>query len=274
VSEDRTSPVVAGPENAPGDLLDLLDLEEIEVGLYRGAFVFDEPWALYGGQVAAQCLRAAALTVGPDRQPHSLHGYFLRPGDASIPTVFSVERDRDGRSYTARRVVAVQRGEVIFNMAASFKVAEDGLDAQVPEPPSTTAPEESRAFAIPRLFSFEGRLPEQSRPGLAWPDRFWARSTADLGDDPLLHACALTYLSDISTGLGGFESDGHVSSSSIDHAVWFHRPARLDEWVLCELAPVSVAGGRGLYSESLFDRSGRLLATVAQEALFRRAREH
>ena len=273
MSEDRTGPVVAGPENAPGALLDLLDLEEVEVGLYRGCFVFDEPWALYGGQVAAQCLRAAALTVGPDRQPHSLHGYFLRPGDASIPTVFSVERDRDGRSYAARRVVAIQRGEVIFNMSASFKVAEDGLDAQVPVIPATTSPEQSSPFTIPRLFSFEGRLVEQPRPNLTWPDRFWARCTSDLGEDPLLHACALTYLSDISTGLGAFQTDGYVSRSSIDHSVWFHRAGRLDEWVLCDLTPVSVAGGRGLYSESIFDGAGRLLATVAQEALFRRPRE-
>jgi acyl-CoA thioesterase-2 len=273
VTEDSTRAAVAGPENAPGDLLDLLALEEVEVGLYRGGCVFDEPWALYGGQVAAQCLRAAGLTVGSDRQPHSLHGYFLRPGDASIPTVFSVERDRDGGSYAARRVVAVQRGEVIFNMSASFKVAEEGLDRQVPVLPTTTAPDQSQPFTIPRLFSFEGRLVEQSRPDLPWPERFWARCTSSLDDDPLLHACALTYLSDISTGLGSFQTDGYASRSSIDHALWFHRPARLDEWVLCDLTPVSVAGGRGLYTESLFDRGGRLLATVAQEALFRRPRQ-
>ncbi len=270
---DEHASTVAGPENAPGDLLDLLDLEEIDVGLYRGRLVFEERYALYGGQVAAQCLRAAGLTVGPDRRPHSLHGYFLRAGDASIPTVFRVERDRDGRSYTARRVIAVQRGEVIFNMSASFKVVEDGLDAQLPVPPAVAGPDDATPFVLPRLFSFEGRLVEQSRPGLAWPDRFWARSTADLGDDPLLHACALTYLSDISSGLGAFEADGYRSTSSIDHALWFHRPARLDEWVLCVLTPVSVAGGRGLYSESIFDRTGGLVASVAQEALFRRRRD-
>jgi acyl-CoA thioesterase II len=253
-------------------LLDLLDLEEIDRDLYRANFVFPDPFRLYGGQVAAQALRAAGLSVDPGRRPHSLHGYFLRAGDATRPMVFQVFRDRDGRSFTARRVVALQGGEVILNMSASFQIPEEGHDAQVPTMPSIPDPEESASHEIPRLFSFEGRAAPQPYPGMAWPTRFWARCTAPLNDDPLLHACALTYLSDISTGLSLFRTATHAPSSSLDHAVWFHRPIDANDWMLSDLVPHTASGGRGWYTGSIYDRQGVLLASVAQESLFRRRR--
>ena len=253
-------------------LLDLLDLEEVDRDLYRANFVFPDTYALYGGQVAAQALRAAGLTAGPDRLPHSLHGYFLRSGDASRPTVFRVHRDRDGRSFSARRVVALQGGEVIFNMSASFHTAESGQDEQVVRMPEVPAPQDCDPWTFPRLFSMAGRRPPQPYPDHRWPTRAWGRCTAGLGDDRLLHACVLTYLSDMLSGLTPLERGEGRSGSSLDHAVWFHRPARLDEWVLMDLVPHSVAAGRGWYTGSLFAPDGTLVASLTQETLFRRRR--
>ncbi|MFE2985784.1 acyl-CoA thioesterase [Streptomyces sp. NPDC059262] len=253
-------------------LLDILNLERVELDLFRGNFVCPDPLALYGGQVAAQALRAAGLTVEQDRLPHSLHGYFLRPGDASLPTVFQVFRDRDGRSFSARRVVALQRGKVIFNMSASFHAEEKGIDEQIPALPEVPAPDDCPVSRMPRLFSFESRQVEQPYGDTEWPTRFWARCTAPLGTDPLLNACALTYVSDISSGLAPFNSPTDHSGSSLDHAVWFHRDALLTDWVLIDMVPRSIAGGRGWYHGALFDRDGALVASLTQEALFRRRR--
>jgi acyl-CoA thioesterase-2 len=253
-------------------LLDLLDLEEIDRDLYRANLAFDDVWHLYGGQVAAQALRAAGLCVAPDRRPHSLHGYFLRAGDAARPTVFQVFRDRDGRSFSARRVVALQGGEVIFNMSASFQVPEDGAEAQEEVMPDVPAAEGSPAHDFFRLFSFEGRAVPQPYEDMEWLTRFWARCTESLKGDPLLNACALTYISDVSTGLLRFNNSTHASSASLDHAVWFHRPPEADDWMLLDLAPHTTSGGRGWYTGSVYDRGGRLIASIAQESLFRKRR--
>ncbi|MFI0961285.1 acyl-CoA thioesterase [Streptomyces sp. NPDC021080] len=270
--EDYLPPVLDTISVDP--LLDMLALEEIDHNLYRGYLVFSERFALYGGQVAAQALRAASLTVPRDRLPHSLHGYFLRPGNASRPTVFQVDRDRDGGSYSARRVVALQGGEVIFSMSASFHRGNEGPDKQVADLPAIPVPEDCEGFVLPRLFSMEGRSVRDQVSQSGWPTRFWARSTAGIGNDPMLNACVLTYLSDISSGLFELEDPGDNvrSGSSLDHSVWFHRPALLDEWVLTDLRPHSIAQGRGLYTGSVFDRTGQLVATIAQEALFRPVR--
>ena len=258
-------------EGSARSLLDLLALERIDRDLYRTTAVFADRWPLYGGQVAAQALRAAGSTVDDERLPHSLHGYFLRPGDASQPTVLHVHRDRDGRSFSARRVVAVQDGDVIFNMAASFHRSEGGPDAVEVRLPDVAAPQECEPWDIPRLFSFEGRTPQQPYDGTRFPTRFWARCTVPL-DSPLLQACALTYLSDIGSGLMAFETDDQRSSASLDHAVWFHRAVRADEWVLNEMVPHTVSGGRGWYTGSLFTTDGTLVASLAQESLFRARR--
>jgi acyl-CoA thioesterase II len=254
---------------SPG-LVDLLSLERIEADLYRTSVVYEDPYGLYGGQVAAQALRAAAQTVPDGRLPHSLHGYFLSRGDASRPVLLMVNRDRDGRSYSNRRVIAVQNGTVIFNMAASFHITEEGSDYQAYEMPAVEPPQSlpdlSRRV---RLLGIDVRIPSQARPGQEWPSRVWMMSRDKL-DGEIMHACALTYVSDMFTGLAtvpGIESVGPVTT--LDHAVWFYRRASLDDWVLMDLEPVSTAGGRGMYTGRIFSRDGTLAAGIAQESLFR-----
>lgn len=253
----------------PGDLLDLLRLEQIEEDTFRAGYVFDEDWPLYGGQVAAQALLAAGSTVAGDRPPHSLHGYFLRRGDASRPTMFKVDRDRDGLSFSARRVVAIQRGEVIFSAAVSFAAPAPGLDVQAPRLPEVTGPEDSLPWVVPRMFSLEVMIPPEDGVS-AWPSRFWSRFTTDIGDDVLLNAAALTYLSDVSADLHSFATDGFIPAASLDHAVWFHHSARLQDWIFTDYSARAIAGNRGMYTGSLFDRTGRMVASVAQEALYRK----
>ncbi len=254
---------------------DVIALEQIDENLYRANFVFDEEWSLYGGQAAAQALLAAGLTVG-DRRPHSLHGYFLRAGDAARPTIFQVFRDRDGRSFSARRVVALQGGEVIFNASMSFQTPVEAPSRQVPAMPETLEPADGEPYPIQRLFSCEGRVVPQpdygQDPALdsRWPARFWSRCTDPaMTAGPLLDACALTYLSDISCGLAPFAQDGWQPGPSLDHAIWFHQPGVTGDWLLNEFQPITATGDRGMYTGTVFDRAGRLVATIAQETVFR-----
>jgi acyl-CoA thioesterase-2 len=263
--DDGTVP----PGQAGVTLLDLLDLEELDRDLYRTTAVFDEPYSLFGGQVAAQALLAAGRTVPDDRLPHSLHGYYLSRGNAARPAIFRVERDRDGRSFSARRVVAIQGGQVIFNMSCSFHRPQTGLDRQAGPPPATEAPASLPRLQLPRQFDVECRRPAQPYPDADWETRLWARATVPLTDDPLLHASVLTYLSDVSGGLAAWHDGRSHSGASLDHAVWFHRPVRLDDWVLMDVTPRSAAGGRGLYNGTIHSGDGRLVATIVQECLFR-----
>jgi acyl-CoA thioesterase-2 len=271
---DRVAPQ---PEPAPSagepTVLDVLDLEELDRDLYRSRLVFADPFPLYGGQVAAQALLAAGRTVPPERLPHSLHGYFLRSGDAARPTVFRVDRDRDGGSFSARRVVALQNGEVVFSMSASFQGPGRGPDVQVEDAPATDPPEAAEPMTVPRLFSMEGRRPAQPYPTAHFPTRFWARAAVPLPDDELVHACVLTYLSDIGTGLSALpeDLDGFTAAPgpTLDHAVWFHRSADLGGWVLMDMVPRTVSGGRGWYTGSVTTREGVLAASFVQETLFR-----
>ncbi|HUZ23859.1 MAG TPA: acyl-CoA thioesterase domain-containing protein [Streptosporangiaceae bacterium] len=259
-----------GWSESGADLLDVLALEPIEQNLYRANLVFAQEHALYGGQVAAQALRAAGLTVDPERHVHSLHGYFLRKGDSQIPTVYQVFRDRDGRSFSARRVVAIQRGAVIFNMSASFHVRQDGWASQTEPMPAAEPPVGLPASDLHRLFSMEGRIPTQpfaDRTPL--PTRFWARATVPLGDDPLVHACALAYLSDILTGVLPAEDGSARPGPSLDHAVWFHGAVDLNDWTLSDYHPRVSGHGRGWYTGSIFNSGGTLVASIAQETLFR-----
>ncbi|WP_028660464.1 acyl-CoA thioesterase [Nocardioides insulae] len=275
-----SSPDFAPLDGFDTDLRTLFELERIDRDLFRAATVFSERFALYGGQVAAQALRAAGSTTPEGRRPHSLHGYFLRPGNAAQPTVFQVFRDRDGGSFSARRVVALQDGEVIFSASVSFQ-------GEVPEAPreqvptlgeDVPSPDESPAYTIPRLFSFEGRSVPQPHeapgaPSGRWPTRFWARcAEPELAADPLVDACVVTYLSDISTGIGPFARDGWWPGPSLDHAIWFHQNGGAADWMLMDLHPHAVANGRGLYTGSIFDAAGHLLATLAQECLHRAPR--
>ncbi|WP_067662642.1 acyl-CoA thioesterase [Nocardia miyunensis] len=259
-------------ESAPvasSTLLDLLEVEQIDRNLHRSVLVFDEPFALYGGQVAAQALLAAGRTVPGSRLPHSLHCYYLRGGSAARPVLYRVDEDRDGRSYSARRVTALQDGEVIFTMSASFAVARPGADHEVEAMPDVAGPETLPEWEFERMWSMQARVPPRRTPATPWPSLFWARSAIDLPDSPLLHACVLTYLSDTSSGLVDVPGGAEWAGSTLDHAVWFHRPARLDEWVLVDLLPQTVAAGRGLYTGTIRRTDGVTVATLAQESLFR-----
>jgi acyl-CoA thioesterase II len=251
-------------------ILDLLNLEYVEENIYRCCTVFEAGRRLYGGQVAAQALYAAGRTVPEGRLPHSLHGYFLRQGSTQRPTLLQVERDRDGQSFSARRVVAIQNGEVIFNMAASFAAPRAGADLEAESVPEIPAPDATPRLTHPYHESFEFRTEQD---GYRMPSRFWIRCTAELPDDPLLHAAILAYTSDISNGLISLEGDSSRAGPSLDHAVWFHRPARADEWTWQDLIPHTAAAGRGLYTGTVHSVAGSRIATIAQEALFRELRK-
>lgn len=259
------------------DLVELLELEEIDNDLYRGSneSSADRYPALFGGQVAAQALRAAAYTVPGGRLPNSLHGYFLRPGRFERPVILRVERDRDGGSVSARHVVAIQGGEVIFSMSASFQTPRQGVSFSTPRRPAA-GPEgiEDRDF----LDRFTTTLRIRALPPTVpygdddWPvpARMWVRTRDRLPDDPVVHACALTYASDLGSGFGDGTAEGLPRGGpSIDHALWFHEPIRMDEWVLLEMWPLKAGGGRGLYSGTMQSEDGRVGAVLTQEILFR-----
>ena len=253
------------------DLGRILDIERLDRDLFRGIHGTNaaERASLFGGQVAAQALMAAGLTVGDDRNPHSLHGYFLRRGRPDRPVLLYVDRDRDGRSFSARHVSAVQEGEVIFSMLASFHLDEPGgtFDA---------APDELSSFedtVVSQNFLLEIRTPAEmstdpARP--SFPDYLWIRAAHPLPDDRLSQAAALTYISDLGSGFGQVQQpDLPLGGPSIDHAVWFHTPVRVDDWVQLKVWPVKAGGSRGLYHGAIRDQQGRLGATLAQEMLLR-----
>jgi acyl-CoA thioesterase II len=274
-------------------LVDLLDLEPIEVNVFRGRSPDERRQRVFGGQVAGQALVAAARTVDPDRSVHSLHGYFLRPGDPQIPILYDVDRIRDGQSFTTRRVVAIQHGKAIFNLQVSFHVAEPGLEHEVPMPAGLPAPDSLPDFRT-RMEPYRERLGdwyEQPRPiDTRYVDlmpaerhgpqghrqRVWLRADGTLPDDPVLHACVLTYASDMTlldTTLlphGISWHDEVVQMASLDHAMWFHRPFRADEWLLYDQSTPSTSNARGLAEGRIFSADGRLAVTVVQEGLIRK----
>jgi acyl-CoA thioesterase-2 len=278
---DGTQDPIEGSEAEARDvaeLLHLLDVEELDRDIFRGQNPEDDVRRprLFGGQVAAQAARAAGLTVPADRSLHSLHGYFLRAGQADRPTILHVDRDRDGRSFSARHVSARQDGEVIMSLLVSFHVGEEGLELQAADLPDDVPPPEAvppPAGWYPHGSVLDLRITGTGPRGGPWggpPHQFWARARGPLPDDPLLHACVLTYLSDVGTGLEKLELDEPWWGPSLDHAVWFHHQARLDDWVLVDLLPGAAAGGRGFYTGTVHDREGHLLATIAQEHEMRR----
>ncbi len=274
-------------------LVDLLDLEPIEVNIFRGVSPDEDRQRTFGGQVAGQALVAAARTVGDDRWVHSLHAYFLRPGDPSVPILYEVDRIRDGRSFTTRRVVAIQHGRAIFNLAASFQVEEPGLEHQSPMPPAPD-PESLPTFAE-RYADYADRMGTwltRPRPidtryvdpvgtvlpaELPGPDgrQVWFRADGRLPDDPVLHACVLTYASDMTlldatiAPHGFVNVEGKIMMASLDHAMWFHRPFRADEWLLYVQGSPSASGARGLAWGGIFTAEGALVVSVVQEGLIR-----
>jgi len=273
-------------------LLELLDLEELEVNLFRGFSPKEERLRVFGGQVAAQALVAAGRTVPDDRPVHSLHSYFLRPGDVATPIVYFVDRIRDGRSFTTRRVVAVQKGEAIFNMSASFQVREEGLEHHLtmPEAPD---PESLPTFRERMVRRFGDQLPDslaRERPidiricePLDWKPRagqparanVWMRSVAELPDDERIHAAVFVYASDYTLTDTVMRPHGvhwmqrGVMTASLDHCVWFHSSFRADQWWLYAQDSPAAAGARGLARGSIFTRDGRLACSVAQEVVLR-----
>ena len=277
---DAIGPVDRGEAESRdvAELLRVLDLEELDRDIFRGVNPRGDERRprLFGGQVAAQAARAASLTVPDDRSIHSLHGYFLRAGQADRPTILHVDRDRDGRSYSGRHVAARQDGEVIMSLLVSFHVDEAGPEFQavdLPEgvPAPEDVPEPSAASMHRSIFDLRitGRGEARGEhPGS--PFQFWARARGRLPDDRLLHSCVLAYLSDLGTGLDRLPpAETQWWGPSLDHAVWFHHPGRMDDWVLVDLVPGAAAGGRGFYTGTVHDRAGLLLATIAQEHVMR-----
>ncbi len=278
-------------------LLSILDLEQLEHNLFRGRSPQDGWQRVFGGQVIGQALVAAERTV-EDRFAHSLHAYFMRPGDPSVPIIYEVDRIRDGKSFNTRRVVAIQHGQAIFSMSASFHLEEEGFDhqAEMPDvpgpdelpglndikekfvdqmPPNIKTyfererPIEMRPVDTSRFFTHEKREPTQS---------IWIRASEKLPDDPGLHQCALAYASDFSlldTALiahGRILFDPSLMLASLDHAMWFHRPCRADGWLLYTMDSPAAHGARGFSRGSIFTPEGVLVASVAQEGLIRERR--
>ncbi|MDT5139588.1 MAG: acyl-CoA thioesterase [Mycobacterium sp.] len=271
----------------------ILDLEQLEVNIYRGSVFSPDSGFLqrtFGGHVAGQSLVSAVRTVDPRYQVHSLHGYFLRPGDAKERTVFTVERTRDGGSFATRRVNAIQHGEIIFSMGASFQTDQEGInhqDAMPAAPPPDGLPGLSsvKVFDEAGFKQFEEwdvcivpRERLQLLPGKASQQQVWFRHRDPLPDDPVLHICALAYMSDL-TLLGSaqvthMEERQHLQVSSLDHAMWFMRAFRADEWLLYDQSSPSASGGRSLCQGKIFNQSGEMVAAVMQEGLTRFKREY
>lgn len=279
-------------------LLQRLDLERLDRDLFRGLSPDDGRPQVFGGQVAAQALVAAVRTV-EGLPAHSLHAYFLRPGSPKTPIIYEVDRIRDGRSFVTRRVIAIQEGEAIFSMAASFNITQEGPSHHI-EMPEAPAPDDlpsnderiAKAVAEDRhpLFAF---LQQMERPmDLRDADpmdpskpvrkpgahKVWFRARSPLPDDPLIHQCVLTYASDYNLVEGGLREHGiswmdpQWQVASLDHALWFHRPFRADEWLLYVVDSPSTSGSRGLNFGHVFAQDGTLVATAAQEGLMRKRR--
>ncbi|MER7574436.1 acyl-CoA thioesterase II [Streptomyces sp. NPDC052415] len=285
------------------DLLDLLDLEQIEENIFRGQSRSAVVPRVFGGQVAAQALVAAGRTVPEDRLAHSLHAYFLRIGDPGAPIVYTVDRMNDGRSFTARRVVAVQHGQPIFALSASFQRPEEGFEHQAPMPgapdPATlpTSEERLRGYGHLDRGILEKFLEARAAVDVRYVDeppfgrygeprephsQVWFRTNGKLDsevDDPLMHVVLATYVSDMTLldsvllahGRGGW-AVGDVVGASLDHAMWFHRPFRADEWLLYDQHSPSASGGRGLGQARIYTQDGRLAVSVIQEGVVRAPR--
>jgi acyl-CoA thioesterase II len=276
-------------------LLDLLDLEQIENDIFRGRSPDDNQQRVFGGQVAGQALVAAGRTVPVNRPVHSLHAYFIRPGDPLVPIVYTVDRVRDGRSFTTLRVLAIQHGKAIFSLSASFQIVEDGPShhASMPSAPDP----ETLPSALERLTpilgehtaaEYLGQRPFDVRhatpmswevvknPELATPEsKVWLRVDGELPDDPLLHVCLMTYASDMTlldtvlVNHGLAWGDQRTMGASLDHAMWFHHPFRADEWLLYYQDTPFAGGARGLARGQIYTRTGDLAVSVMQEGLIR-----
>lgn len=273
-------PIVMSRTETPlEELLRLLSLEQIEENLFRGVHPAGRKHRLFGGQIIAQALMAAARTVDIARPVHSLHAYFLRPGDPTTPAIIDVERIRDGKSFTTRRVVVIQNGEAIFNMDVSFQVEEPGLQHAF-EMPDLAPPAEdevpdairNRPF-IAYQVDYKQYLEERPQP----PHKhIWMRANGPVGDDPLMHTALLAYETDsalLSTSRlphrGSYRRE-KMQMASLDHAIWFHAPFRADEWLLYTMESTNAASARGYNRGMIFTADGKLVASCIQEGLMRK----
>ena len=274
------------PRNAD-ELVALLDLEKIDDDLFRGQQMPTSRPIVFGGQVAAQAMVAASRTVPAEFAVHSLHSYFLQPGDPSVPTIYDVENLRDGRSFLTRRVIAQQHGRPIYAQTLNFHVDESGYEHQDPmpvvPPPEECAPVERGSLEDEHQHEWdvvEMRTIRELEPNPAHPgrQRVWLRVSSPLPDDPFWHTAALTYLSDMTlmgaalAPHGLSFTKGEVFLASLDHTVWFHRPMRADEWWLYDQHSPAASNGRGLVLAGIYSRAGELVASVAQEAVMRKVR--
>jgi len=279
------------------DLLDLLDIEQIEVNMFRGVSPAEGWQRVYGGQVIGQALVAASRTVEDEsRVAHSLHGYFLRPGDTTIPILYSVDRIRDGRSFNTRRVVAVQKGQAIFSMSVSFQVMEEGLHHQIDMPAGVKPPEECATEAELRA-AYIDKIPEEFKSNFERPrpiemrfvepindfepepmspyQNVWIKAADAMPDDIRLNQCLLAYASDMTLldtcyrphGIGW--SNDNFQVASLDHVMWFHRPFKTDEWLLYSQDSPYSGGSRGFNRGSFYTQDGQLIASATQEGLIR-----
>jgi acyl-CoA thioesterase II len=271
----------------------ILDLEQLEINIFRGSMAGVGPGVLtrtFGGHVAGQSLVSAVRTVDPDFEVHSLHGYFLRPGNPKAPTIFLVEHLREGGSFCTRRVNAIQHGETIFSMSASFQTEQNGIEHQdeMPPAPDPEALKEMRSTHYidnerwAQFQEWDLRIVPRDLlkpvPGKASRQQVWFRHRDALPDDRVLHICALAYMSDL-TLLGSGqathpEERKHLQVASLDHAMWFMRPFRADEWLLYDQSSPSASGGRALCQGKIFTRNGEMAAAVMQEGLTRYLRDY
>lgn len=282
--------------NDVNTMLDIFNLETIEVDIFRGvSFDLGLP-NLFGGHVLGQALMAAVKTVEPERIAHSCHAYFLRAGDAGAPVIYQVNRIRDGGSFTTRHILAIQHGRPIFDMSASFQIPEEGFEhqdtfpADIPDPESLKSQQELYADETNQLpGKFMTLRPVEIRPV---PQRHgddvepqtaasqnWFRAVEAVPDDSRIHQALLAYASDFELLIASLlphdvtPRSGEVFGASLDHALWIHRPFRIDEWLLYDIHSPNACNGRGLSWGKIYSRDGRLIASVAQEGLIRRRRK-
>ncbi|MCY4257238.1 MAG: acyl-CoA thioesterase II [bacterium] len=268
-------------------LIQLLDLEPIEKDIFRGISPKEDRQQVFGGQVASQALVAASRTV-EDRSVHSLQAYFIRPGDLEAPLLYMVERVRDGRSFTTRRVTTIQHGRPIFAMSASFQRYEEGYEYQTPFPEGIPDPEDLAPFVLdgvplnedgrmtrPIEVRFVGGSPDERSPSYKPKVQAWLRATGTLPDDPVLHTCMFTYASDLMvlpTATRALPVIGYgidFQAASLDHAMWFHRQVKMDDWIFIDQISHSASNARGIAWGTAWARSGELVTSVVQEGLIR-----
>jgi acyl-CoA thioesterase-2 len=270
-----------GPATTVREVIDLISLPNSRFLAPPLELAGSQP--LFGGQLVAQALAAASLTVLPDRLAQSVHSYFLQPAKPGEPVIYRVRRDRDGGRYSWRQVTAAQGTEVIFSLSCIFSRSKPGADFQAIEMPAVAPPEALQTYPLEtlrtrdasRLFDLEARFFADPLPWIGGPLQLWLRVREALSDEPNAHACGVVFLSDMSNGLSSVP-DARPDSwlMSLDHTVWLHRPCRADDWLLMDLQPHTTGSGRGLYTGHIFDRAGALVASLAQECLFANPPEH